>query len=240
MIGNKKGTGGVGILLSAEQVEKVFDINRVSDCIIMIKLAIGNKIITVLSCYAPQVGLDNIIKDTFYDQLEDTIRKVGADETLVICGNLNGHIVKQVNGNEGIHSGYGYDIRNKESEHILEFAIVHNLVVGNSYFTKKDNHLITYQSEGISSQTDYILVRRSDFKLVRDIEVIPGEEVVTQHRMFVSDIEWKFTKQNKKAFTPKLCKRKLKDQDKVHKLQDELNDLLESDANLILESVEDK
>ena len=34
------------------------------------------------------------------------------------------------------------------------------------------------------------------------IEVIPGEEVVTQHWMLVSDIEWKFTKQNKKAFTP--------------------------------------
>ena len=62
-------------------------------------------IITVLSCYAPQVSLDNIIKDTFYDQLQDTVRKVGAHETLVICGDLNGHIGKLANGYEGVQGG---------------------------------------------------------------------------------------------------------------------------------------
>ena len=58
--------------------------------------------------------------------------------------------------------------------------------------------------------------------------------------MPVSDIEWKFTKQNKKSFTPKLLTWKLKDQDIVLKYQDKLNNLQESDANLILESVEGK
>ena len=158
---------------------------------------------------------------------------------LIRCGDLNRHIGKLAKGYEGVHGGNGYGLRNKEGEHIPEFAVAHNLVVGNSYFTKKDNHQITYQLRGVSSLTDYILVRRSDFKLVRDIKVIPGEQVVTQHQMLVSDIEWKFTKQNKKSFAPKLCAWKLKDQDVVHKFQDELNNQLESDANLILESVED-
>ena len=58
--------------------------------------------------------------------------------------------------------------------------------------------------------------------------------------MLVSNIEWKFTKENKKSFTPKLRTWKLKDQDVFRKFQDELNNLLERDANLILESVEDK
>ena len=39
---------------------------------------------------------------------------------------------------------------------------------------------------------------------MRDIKVIPGEEVVTQHRMLVRDREWEFAKQKKKSFTPKL------------------------------------
>ena len=64
--------------------------------------------------------------------------------------------------------------------------------------------------------------------------------MVTQHRMLVSDIELKFTKQNKKSFTPKLHSWKLKDQDIVCKFQDKLNNLLESDVNLMLESVEDQ
>ena len=206
----------------------------------LIKLAIDKKIITVLSCYAPQVGLDNIVKDTFYDQLHDTIRKVSDAETIVICGDLNGHTGKDANGYEGIHGGHGYGIRNNEGENILEFAVVHNLVTGNSCFTKKDSYLITYQSGGNSSQIDYVLVRKSDLKLVRDIKVIPGEEVLTQHRMLLSDMIWKFTKPKKKIFTPKLRTWKLKDKDIVCKFQDELNNLLEKDEDLAPESVESK
>ena len=156
----------------------------------MIKLAINNKIITVLSCYAPQVDLVSIIKDTFYDQLEDTVRKVGADDTLVIGGDLNGYTGNLPNGYEGVHSGYDYGLRNKEGEHVLRFALAPDLIVGNSYFSKKDIHLITYQSGGINSQIDYFLVRRSDFKLVRDLKVIPEEEVATQNWMLVSNIKW--------------------------------------------------
>ena len=54
------------------------------------------------------------------------------------------------------------------------------------------------------------------------------------------DTAWKFTKQNKKSFTLKLHRWKLKDQDVVCVFQNKLNNLLESDTNLILESVEDK
>lgn len=113
-------------------MEKVFDNSRVSDCTIMIKLAIANKIITVSSCHTPKVGL-NAIKDALYDQLQDTVRKTGADKTLAICSDLNGH--------NGLFKSHG--LRNKEGEDILEFSAPLNLVVGNSHFTKKDNHLIT-------------------------------------------------------------------------------------------------
>ena len=95
---------------------------------------------------------------------------------------------------EGVHGGYGYGFRNKEGENILEFAVAHNLVAGNSYFTKKDNHLTTYTNQVVLVVRYIILVRRLDFKLVSVIKVIPGEEVVTQHQMLVSDIQWKFTK----------------------------------------------
>ena len=128
-VGNENGTGGVGILPSEEWIEKVFDINSDSDRMMMIKLAIDNMIIMVLSCYAPQVGLDSVVKDTSYDQLQDTVRKVGADETLMICDDLNDHIGKLANGYKGVHGGYGYGLRNKEGEHILKFNVAHILLL---------------------------------------------------------------------------------------------------------------
>ena len=189
---------------------------RISDRLMTIKLAIENNIITILSCYAPQLGLGNTIKDAFYDLLYSTVNKVGAAETLVICGDFNSHVGKVENGYEGVHGGHGYGLRNTEGERILEFGVAHDIVVANTHFHKKDNHLITYHSGGNSSQIDYILVRKSDFKQVRNIKAIPGEKVATQHRLLVSDIKWKFVKQTKKAFGPKLRTWNLKDHNVIN------------------------
>ena len=115
---------------------------------------------------------------------------------------------------------------------------MHNLVVGNTHFHKKDNHLITYHSGGNSSQIDYILVRKSDFKQVRNIKAIPGEKVATQHRLLVSDMKWKFVKQTKKAFAPTLRTWKLKDHNVINLFKDRLTHLLASDTNE--KSVEDQ
>lgn len=59
-IGSDSGNSGVGILLAEECIEKVYDISRISNCHMMIKLVIDNNT-TVLSCYARQVRLDNTV-----------------------------------------------------------------------------------------------------------------------------------------------------------------------------------
>ena len=78
-IGNVKSTGGVGILLAEKWVENIHDIKRISDRIMLLKLLIGNTVFTVLSVYAPQFGLDDSIKDTFYDNLQLTVSGLSAD-----------------------------------------------------------------------------------------------------------------------------------------------------------------
>ena len=196
-VGNKEGTAGVGVLLAETWVEKVFDIKRVSDRLMLIKIIVGETIVTVLSAYAPQVGLDDAAKDAFYDDLQSTVAKVSASEVLVPCGDFNGHIGKSAAGYEGVHGGHGFGKRNTEGERVLEFAISNDLVVGNSHFVKIDNHLITYQSGGCSSQVDYILFKKRDFKLVKDVKVIPGEECVAQHRLLVCDLKVMFSKPTK-------------------------------------------
>ena len=77
-------------------------------------------------------------------------------------------------GYEGIHGGNGYGKRNKEGENLLDFAVANNLVVTNTHFKKRLNHLMTYQSGPYCSQVDYILTRKKHMKLVKDTKVIPG------------------------------------------------------------------
>ena len=120
-------------------------------------------------------------KDEFYDNLYSTMSKINIQETLLVCGDFNNHIGNAPDGFEGVHGGYGYGQRNPEGDRVLEFATAHNLVIGNSIFTKPKKHLVTYNSGEHSSQIDYILLRKSDLKLTKNIKVIASEECVQQH-----------------------------------------------------------
>ena len=50
--------------------------------------------------------------------------------------------------------------RNEIRENLLEFALAKDLVIENSIFRKKDEHLTTYKSGGHATQVDYFLVRK--------------------------------------------------------------------------------
>ena len=82
--------GGVGILLAEKWVEEIFDVKRVSDRIMLIKIAVGKSIVTVLSVYALQAGLHDSVKDLFYKNLQWTLTKISASEILFVCGDFNG------------------------------------------------------------------------------------------------------------------------------------------------------
>ena len=155
-VGNNAGTGGVGILLAEKWVEKVFDVNRVSDRILLFELLVGETIITVLSVYAPQSGLDQSTKGAFYDDLQSVMSKVKDQEFLIPCGDWNGHIGQMAEGYEGAHGGKAYGERNIEGERLLEFASSFEFVVTNSFFCKRKSHLVTFHSG--NNQIDYILV----------------------------------------------------------------------------------
>ena len=55
--GNDKGTAGLGVFVAEEWIGKIFEVQRVSDRIILVKLIIGQHVDTILCVNAPQSGL---------------------------------------------------------------------------------------------------------------------------------------------------------------------------------------
>ena len=55
--GNDKGTAGVGVCVAEEWIEKVFEVQRVSDRLTLVKLIVGQHVVTILCVNAPQSGL---------------------------------------------------------------------------------------------------------------------------------------------------------------------------------------
>ena len=101
--GNDKVTGGVGILLAEEWWENVFEVVRVSDRIILIRVTIGKTVFVFVCVYAPQANLSDFEKDRFYQELQSTVAKIPASEQLLVCGDWNGHLGSQSTGFEEVH-----------------------------------------------------------------------------------------------------------------------------------------
>ena len=55
---------------------------------------------------------------------------------------------------------------------ILEFADALNFVVANTWFKKNESRLITYETDKCRTVIDYILIRKIERKLIRDVKVV--------------------------------------------------------------------
>ncbi|XP_064078499.1 craniofacial development protein 2-like [Macrobrachium nipponense] len=140
--------------------------------------------------------------------LEEEMEKVPADERCLVGGDLNGHVGQNNHVISRIHGGYGYDERNAEGERIVDFAVSKDMVLANTFFTKRQEQLVTYKSSGRSSQIDYLMYKRKDLRKVKDCKVIPGDHVSAQHRLVVMDLvmEIEQIRKKKKMQGPKRIK----------------------------------
>ncbi|KAG5630668.1 hypothetical protein H5410_002385 [Solanum commersonii] len=77
-----------------------------------IKLVIGGSTLSVISAYAPQVGLDEEAKKRFYEELDEVVRGIPNTEKIVIGGDFNGHIGATSSGFDDVHGGFGFGVRN--------------------------------------------------------------------------------------------------------------------------------
>ena len=189
--GSERGVGGVGIFAAEQYIDKVVEVRRVSDRVIILKVLLGKTVLNVISAYAPQAGRPNEEKEEFWVLLARTVSELSECEKLVVCGDFNAHVGEDADGFEMVHGGNGFGERNMEGEMMLECAEANELAVLNTWFKKDYNKRVTYESGGRQSQIDYILMRRSELSTVKDVKVIAGEECIQQHRLLVCVLDVK-------------------------------------------------
>ena len=51
--GNSKGTAGVGVFVAEKWIEMLFEVQRVSNWINLVKIIVGQQVLCILSVYAP-------------------------------------------------------------------------------------------------------------------------------------------------------------------------------------------
>src|SRR3989442_5086947 len=122
------GLAGVGVLVAKKWEKNVIEVRKLSERIMLIRVAIGMNILNVISGYASQMGRPTVEKEEFLLSLSKIVDEIGQEEFVVIGGDMNGHVGEKVTGYEGVHGGKGYGVRNTEGEMLLEFADAMELV----------------------------------------------------------------------------------------------------------------
>ena len=123
--GNSEGTNGVSILLAKKWTDKVFEVQRPSDRIILLKLIIGKTV--YIQCVRSPTRQAWSREGPFYDQLNVVVAKIPLSEVLIAGGDWNGHVGWAADGFEEVHGGFGYGERNDEGGRLLDFAVAMTL-----------------------------------------------------------------------------------------------------------------
>nr|GEU65797.1 cleavage/polyadenylation specificity factor, 25kDa subunit [Tanacetum cinerariifolium] len=87
---------GVGVILKACLKDKVIHVIRCSDRIITLTLVIDGETVNVICAYAPQVGLSEVEKKTFWDSLDKVVREFPTDQRLILGEAFRSRVAKSV------------------------------------------------------------------------------------------------------------------------------------------------
>jgi hypothetical protein len=136
-IRNTSTKNSVGIVLDKSLKDRVVDIKRQGDKIILMKLLVGDLIFNVISAYAHQIGFNKSDKMQFCEKLDTLVSSVHIFKKLFIGGDLNEYVGSTRICFDGVHGGFGYGSRNQEGEGILNFALAYDLIIANTLFRRR-------------------------------------------------------------------------------------------------------
>ena len=96
----------------------------------------GNTNTTIISCYNPTNVSDETDLITFYDELSSLVRSIPKHNVLVIGGDMNAQIGKNVNNKFSLHN-----LSNRNGDHQTDFTLETRLTCLYAKFQKeKENY----------------------------------------------------------------------------------------------------
>ena len=121
------------------------------------------------------------------EDLNETMQGIPSREKVFIGDDLNGHVGTSRYGFDSVHGGFSFGERNEPVDSRF-FTLSYDLILANTWFKKRESHLITFRSESSASQIDFFLTRKVDRGCCMDCKVVPGESVVTQYKLLILDV----------------------------------------------------
>eukprot|EP00752_Nemacystus_decipiens_P015555 g13878.t1 len=208
---DKKGVHGVALALKTEMWDGVEERGRTVECIsprlMKVRLQMGRTCgVTFVVGYAPTENAPGNAaesvrggasgKDPFWRALDKAIREIPSRDRVVVMMDANARTGKRDDGcgDPNVMGAYGRDTLNDNGRRLLGLAADNHLCLLNTYFrTPKGGAAHTFQCSNerkMKHRLDFILMRQSDRRLVRNVSVQRVDFKDSDHNLVHADVRF--------------------------------------------------
>jgi len=176
---------GVAFLVKPDLANNITLVKHVSERMMGLTIKLGDKHVGMVMVYTPQQGRPDDEKERFYTMLQDLIDEMPHQESLLILGDLNGHVGSDRSGLDTVIGAFGIGDRNNEGQKIIDFCVANQLAVMNTFFKHHVSHKWTWYRWN-STMQDYTdksmidLVLAGQKRLIADVKAVPSVSVTGQ------------------------------------------------------------
>ena len=142
----------------------------------------GNPSATIISCYNPTNVSEETDLITFCNELSSLVRSIPKHNVLVISGDMNAQIIKNVNYKFSLHNS-----SNGNGEHLADITLENRLTCLNTKFQKRERKLWTYKYvNNTKTQIDYIFKNKKWDNSALNCEAYSSFEGVSSNQGIVT------------------------------------------------------
>lgn len=190
---NKRAVEGVGCIINKKLVKNIVKWKGWSERILSIELLIDKEKITIVAVYGPNENDKKEVKDKFWEELS-RVTEASMGQVFV-AGDFNSRVGVRKDETEFVLGKHGEVVRNSNGDRMIDYCIINNLVIMNTFFEHKNVHKFTREVHGRKEKSiiDYILTEKQNRKVVKNVRVRRGAEIYSDHHLLVGEI--KITKQ---------------------------------------------
>ena len=152
--------------------------------------------LNIIQCYAPTNDAEEERKEEFYQQLQAVIDRGGAKDMTILMGDFNIKIGSDNTGYEDVMGTHGLGQMNKNGERFADLCALNQLVIGGSILPHKLIHKATWRSPDhrTENQIDHICISRKFRRSWRDVRVLRGADVSSDHHLVVTAVRLRLKK----------------------------------------------
>ena len=157
---------GVAVILKEDYTRRVLEVKIVPGRLMYMKLDKERCDDYCGQCICPTQLLECMMeeKDNFWTNLDEFVERIPKEERLLIGADFNRRLGEGNKGDEDVMVRPGDKGIHADIQTVEDVANRMELVVVNTYFTKREVHRVTYTSGGRSTQVEYIICRTAYLK----------------------------------------------------------------------------